>query len=194
MEANSETTFSPKTNFFRAIEALGLTGNLNLTIRQLEDGNMVVSTILINDRVGDSARKKIIPLNITATPAELGEVYFKTITTPMKKSSELMTNMEAHLKSVEEAGKKSRMEQDKKKAEKAEKAKTSSAPAKVEDENAYKEAMEKSLQFEKEMKYDEAMEALPQEADFPKRKPEITKKRAELEQKAKLATSLFNQQ
>lgn len=190
METNNETTFDVKTNFFRAIEALDVEGNLTLTIRKLKDGNMVVSTILINDRVGDSARKKIIPLNITATAGQLGEIYFKTISTPMKKTSELLTNMEAYLKSVEEANKKSRIEQDKKKVEKS---KSTSATEKVEDEEAYKQAIDNSAQFEKEMKYDEALEALPQEADFPKRKAEIVKKRAELEKKAKLANNLFSQ-
>lgn len=190
METNNETTLDVKTNFFRAIEALDVEGNLTLTIRKLKDGNMVVSTILINDRVGDSARKKIIPLNITATAGQLGEIYFKTISTPMKKTSELLTNMEAYLKSVEEANKKSRIEQDKKKAEKS---KSTSATEKVEDEEAYKQAIDNSAQFEKEMKYDEALEALPQEADFPKRKAEIVKKRAELEKKAKLANNLFSQ-
>lgn len=190
METINETTLDVKTNFFRAIEALDVEGNLTLTIRKLKNGTMVVSTRLINDRVGDSAQKNIIPLNLTATAGELGETYFKTISTPIKKTAKLLTNMEAYLKSVEEANKKSRMEQDKKKAEKS---KINATTAKVEDEEVYKQAMDNALQFEKDMKYDEAMEVLPQEADFPKRKVEIAKKRTELEQKAKLAGNLFNQ-
>lgn len=191
MEANIDTILDIKTNFFRAIKALNIEGNLNLTIRQLKDGQMVVSTKLDNERVGDDARLNIIPLNMTSTPKELDEGYFKRICTPLKKTSGLLSNMEAHLKSIEEATKKSRMEQDKKKAEKS---KNADKEAKVEDEEAYKQALEKSFALEKEMKYDEALKALPQAADFPKRKNEIAEKRKELEAKIKLASSLFSQE
>lgn len=182
METNNEAILNIETNFFRAIAALKIDGNLTLIIRKLEDGTMVVSTRLVNDRVGDNARKHIIPLNLTAVPKELDEIYFKTISTPMKKTSALLTNMEAYLKSVEEATKKSRSEQDKKK-----KAKSNDSNEKAENTEAYKQGMEKSLQFEKEMKYKEALEVLPKGEDFPKREAEITKKRTELEAKAKLA-------
>lgn len=186
MEANNETVLDVKTNFFQAIAALKIEGNLNITIRQLIGGKMVVSTTLNNDSVGDNACKNIIPLNLTETPKELDQQYFKTISTPIKKTSGLLTNMEAYLKSVEEANKKSRMEQDKKK--KSEKAKKDEQDTKAENAEAYKLALENSLQLEKEMKYKEALEALPKVEDYPKREAEITKKRSELEKKAELNT------
>ncbi|WP_286851103.1 MULTISPECIES: hypothetical protein [Sphingobacterium] len=186
MEANNETTLDVKTNFFQAIAALKIAGNLNLTIKQLEDGRMIVSTTLNNDRIGDNARKNIIPLNLTATPKELDQEYFKRISTPIKKTSGLLMNMESYLKSLEEANKKSRIEQDKKK--KIDKPKIDDSNTKKENMEAYKQNMEKSLQFEKDMQYKEALEALPKVEDYPKHAAEIIKKRTELETKSKLVT------
>lgn len=186
MNATEESTLDIKTNFFQAIAALKIDGNFNLTIQQLKDGRMVVSTILNNENVGDNARKRIIPLNLTGTAKELDLEYFKTISSPIKKTSGILTNMESYLKSVEEANKNSRLEQDKKK--KNEKSKAEENTLNTESKEMYKEQMETALQFEKEMKYNEALKALPKAEEYPKYATEITKKRMELEAKSKLVT------
>lgn len=186
METTKEKSLNIETNFFRAIAALDVDGNLNLTIRKLKDGNLVVITMLTNERVGDQSRKNIVPLKISSTPKELDESYFGTISAPIRKTSSLLTNMEAYLKSIEEAAKKSRMEQDKK--PKGSKEKSSKEDGEKAD--SYKKAMAEVEELEKKMEYKAAIEQLPKESEYPAYAADLAKKRTDLEAKSKL--SLFS--
>jgi len=106
------------TNFFQNIAELQLPGTWKLIIETDTDGNFTVSN-LFNAPCGDKATKLIVPLTLAGTAQDLDEGFFSQITEPLIKTAALQTNMEAHLKSVEQAKAASKMEQDKKIKEKA---------------------------------------------------------------------------
>ncbi|AZA87625.1 PRTRC system protein E [Chryseobacterium shandongense] len=136
-----------QTNFFRQIAKMNLTGDLQLTIRPTQDNCFVISVLLNNEQCGDEARKLIPPLNLRGTAEDLDNGFFENVATPMQTASGLMVDMDAYMKQVEEAKKKSAMEKEKADREKKEK------EAK---DKKYNEALQKAQELEKEGKYKEA--------------------------------------
>ena len=110
-----------QTNFFRQIAKMNLTGDLQLTIRPTQDNRFVISVLLSNEQCGDEARKLIPPLNLRGTAEDLDNGFFENVATPMQAASGLLVDMDAYMKQVEEAKKKSAMEKEKADREKKEK-------------------------------------------------------------------------
>lgn len=181
------------TNFFQNIASLNLPGTWKLVIQTDADGNMTVSE-LFNATCGDKAVKLIIPYTLTGTAQDLDEAFFTKITEPVVKTAELQSNLEAHLKSVEQAKAASKMEQDKKVKEKAQ---ATATPKKTEDaeipepkiskedkKKAYDTSMENVNELIKKLKFSEALAILPSVEEHPNRENELKKKRQYLEQQA----------
>lgn len=171
-----------QTNFFRQIAKLDLTGDLQIVLRQTTDNSFVLSALLNNEQCGDEARKMIPPLNLRGTAEELDNGFFESISTPLQTASGLMVDMEAFMKQVEEARKKSVMEKEKTDKENKER------EAK---DKKYKECLQKAQELEKEGKYKEAWTALPKISDFSDYADIIRKKQDEYERH--LAPSLFTE-
>lgn len=168
-----------ETNFFKQIADLNLTGNLQITIAKGSEGTQVVSVILLNEGCGDNAKNNIIPYNYRATPEELDNGFFKAIAEPMKSASDLMTNMEAFLKSMEVAKKNSAME------------KPNIPKGKIEAKtDKYSALMAKVDALDNAGKPKDAWMLLQDLKAFPEHKEEILKRRRELF--AKFPTDLFN--
>lgn len=184
-----------KTNFFENIASFNLPGIWKILIQTDAKGNMTVSE-MFNATCGDKAVGLIIPYNLTGTAQELDEDFFTRITVPVTKSAELQTNLEAHLKSVEEAKAASKMEQDKKIKEKAQATATAKKTedaelpepkiSKEEKKKAYDEAIEKVNELIRKLKFSEALTILPSVEEYPNKENELKKKRQYLEQQANL--------
>lgn len=183
------------TNFFQNIANLNLPGTWKLVIQTDANGNMTVSE-LFNSTCGDKAVKLIIPYTLTGTPQDLDEAFFTKITEPVAKSAELQTNLEAHLKSVEQAKAASKMEQAKKIKEKAQATATPKSTVdaeipepkigKEEKKKAYDTAMENVTELIKKFKFSEALTILPSVEEHPNKENELKKKRQYLERQANL--------
>ncbi|MPS63892.1 PRTRC system protein E [Chryseobacterium sp.] len=171
-----------QTNFFRQIAKMNLTGDLQVTIRPTQDNCFVISVLLSNEQCGDEARKLIPPLNLRGTAEDLDNGFFENVATPMQTASGLMVDMDAYMKQVEEAKKKSAMEKEKADREKKEK------EAK---DKKYNEALQKAEELERGCKYKEAWSALPKASDFPENAEHIRKKQDEYERH--FAASLFSE-
>jgi PRTRC genetic system protein E len=171
-----------QTNFFRQLAKLNLVGDLKLIFRQEENNSFVLTIMLNNEQCGDKAKNLILPFNLNGTAEELDNGFFERISTPLQTASGLMVNMEAFMKSLEEAQKKSAMEKEKVEKEKKEK------DAK---EKKYKEAFQKAEELEKEGKYKEAWSALPKVSENPDFAEAIRKKQDEYERH--FAPSLFTE-
>jgi len=163
-----------QTNFFRQIAKMNLTGDLQVTIRPTQDNCFVISVLLNNEQCGDEARKLIPPLNLRGTAEDLDNGFFENVAIPMETASGLMVDMDAYMKQVEEAKKKSAMEKEKETKDKK-----------------YNEALQKAEELEKEGKYKEAWSALPKASDFPENAEHIRKKQDEYERH--FAPSLFSE-
>ena len=181
------------TNFFQNIASLNLPGTWKLVIQTDANGSMTVSE-LFNANCGDKAVKLIIPYTLTGTAQDLDEAFFTKITEPVLKSAELQINLEAHLKSVEQAKAASKMEQDRKTKEKAQ---ASATPKKTEDaeipepkiskedkKKSYDAAMDNVNELIKKLKFTEALGILPSTEEYPNKENELKKKRQYLEQQA----------
>jgi len=183
-----------KTNFFENIASLQIPGIWKLVIETDTDGNFTVSE-LFTKTCGDKAVNRIIPLSLNGTAQELDEEFFSRVTAPVLKSAELQTNMEAHLKSVEDARLASKMEQDKKAKALKPKAESKNAeleedielgetkPNKEERKKAYEEAMKKIAECNDHCQYVEALALLPSATDYPEKQAELEKKHADLTRK-----------
>lgn len=161
-----------QTNFFRQLAKLNLIGDLQIILRPTEEKSFVLSVLLNNEQCGDKAKNLILPFNLNGTAEELDNGFFERISTPLQNASGLMVNMEAFMKSLEEAEKKSAMEKEKADKEKKEK------EAK---EKKYKEAFQKAEALEKVGKYKEAWSALPKVSENPDFAEAIRKKQDEYE-------------
>ena len=159
---------------------MGVTGDLQITLRPTTENSFVISVLLNNDGCGDEARRLIPPLNLRGTAEDLDNGFFESISAPLQTASGLMVDMESFMKQVEEAKKKSAMEKEKSEKEKKEK------EAK---EKKYNEALQKAEELEKEGKYKEAWTALPKVSEYPDFADTIRKKQDEYEKY--FAPSLF---
>lgn len=171
-----------QTNFFRQLAKLNLVGDLQMILRPKEENSFVLSVLLNNEQCGDKAKNLILPINLNGTAEELDNGFFENISAPLQTTSGLMVNMEAFMKSLEEAQKKSAMEKEKADKEKKEK------EAK---EKKYKEAFQKAEALEKEGKYKDAWSALPKASEYPDFAELISKKQDEYARH--FAPSLFSQ-
>ena len=171
-----------QTNFFRQIAKMGVTGDLQITLRPTTENSFVISVLLNNEQCGDEARKLIPPLNLRGTAEDLDNGFFENISVPMQTASGLMVDMESFMKQLEETKRNSTMEKEKQDKEKKEK------EAK---EKKYKEAFQKAEELEKEGKYKEAWSALPKISENPDFADTIRKKQDEYERY--FAPSLFTE-
>lgn len=162
------------TNFFNQIAQLEITGNLQLTISKGVENKLIVSILLQNDQCGDNAKQLIPPLNLRGTAEELDEGFFESITVPLQTASDLMVNMEAYMKQLENTQKQSVMEKEKTDKEKK---------AKEEKEKKYHEAMAKADELDKEGKPRDAWMKVPNPNDFPEYAEAIHKRKKELSDK-----------
>ena len=102
--------------FKKISEMLGEGSTLTITIAKKGE-ELVVGILPGNSLVKDSAKNRIVPLNLTGTPDELDNGFIEAITTPISKTAGLLTNMASFEKAQDEAEKKSKMEAEKKSAE-----------------------------------------------------------------------------
>lgn len=187
------------TNFFENIAGLNIPGIWKIVIQTDENGNFTVSELFTALQCGDNAASAIAPLSLAGTATELDENFFDLITAPVQQVAGLYNTMEAHLKSVEEARLKSKMEQDAKAKEL--KAKTTGAAKNPDDievpkisreerKRLYDEAMKKIGELSAIMKYADALALLPSVTDYPEKKTELDKKAEDLN---RLKTQYDNQ-
>lgn len=184
------------TNFFTALAAMQVQGSYKMAIHVDAQNELTVSLLFNTAANGDKASKTVPPMCFKGTAIELDEHFFNEITKPVQETSALFINMEAYVKSLEEAKKQSKQEQDKKDAEKKAKAVAKPAATTTEDievgepkpdpaekRRTYEEAMKKIAELNDACKYAEALELLPTANDYPEKQAELDRKRTDLTRK-----------
>ncbi|OKS85738.1 prtrc system protein e [Mucilaginibacter polytrichastri] len=171
-----------ETNFFKSIAALQVSGAWSINITNENADTWIVSVLFYNDKVADDARKKVPPLLLRGTTAELDGGFFDAIAQPVQETAALFTNMEAYLKSREQAKLASKMEKDK--TEKAGKEKT-------DKQKKYDDALKKVDELEAEGKFKEAWMKVPNAQEYPDAAEFLQKRKASLS--AQFAPDLFNE-
>lgn len=193
-----------KTNFFENIANLHAPGIWKIGIHHDADGHFTVSALYTPNQSAEPATKTIAPLIFKGTAEELGEGFFEAIEKPVQATAGLYTSIKAYNKNLENAKKK--LSQGNK--GQAVKVKTDSTGENTDDikvgepkvsaadkKKAYFEAIKKVVELNDACKYEEALNAMPMESDYPDKAEELNKRKADLnrkkEQMAK-AMELFN--
>jgi PRTRC genetic system protein E len=194
-----------KTNFFEQVAGLKIDGNLLLNINSDKNGLLTVSAML-------SKAGTIPPMVFTALAYELDEAFFDKLTEPVKQTKGLITNLENYKKELDKA---------KKQPAKDGKATTTTATAttnddddddddngntgdlfsqqpddsqlKAEKKQYVGDQLLKAKELAKQMKYVEALAALPDPAEYSEQAELIAAKRAEI-QKGKEVYDQLQQQ
>ncbi len=99
-------------NFFQSIVAMQVAGGWKINITKEKEDKLVVSVLYYDDAIGDEARKKLPPMLLKGTAAELDGGFFAAIEQPVKETAALFTNMEQYLKEREQAKLQSQKEKD----------------------------------------------------------------------------------
>lgn len=168
-------------DFFKNIDAMQVTGEWVICIRQAQPERMTVTVQFKNEACGDAAGKIIPPLVFTdKTAEELDAHLFDDLRTAVPETAKLFSSMEHYLKQREEARKQSQIEKDKADKEKK---------AKDERKKKFDEAMKKVNELEKDGKFRDAYGKLPNPTDFPEQVAEIEQRRKALG--GKFAPDLF---
>ncbi len=102
-----------ETNFFKQLEGLNLSGDVQLTIAKGAEGRYVVSVMLLNTGCSDKAANLLRPLNLRGNAAELDKGFFTDITTPLQAASGLLSDMAGFMQQLETVKKQSAIEKEK---------------------------------------------------------------------------------
>jgi len=193
-----------KTNFFENIAQLNAPGFWKIGIHHDTDGRFVVSALYSPQETPDPAAKTIAPLIFRGTAEEMGEGFFDAIVQPVQQTAGLYSTIAEYSKSIAAAQKKvtanAKNTKPKPKAESGDEDEEIEVgepkPSTEERKKNYFDTLKKVVELNDACKYEEALAILPSAEDYPDKKEELTKRRADLDRKAaqyKQALQLFDQ-
>lgn len=193
-----------KTNFFEQIAGLQINGNLLLNIHHDETGVITVSAVLKKGNITATTGNSLPPMLFKGTAAELDEGFLSQFAQPVKQTVGIINNLETYQKELEKAKKNGKSEKagktgvaepedDKDDEQNLFSQQTDDAEAKAEKKRLFDEAMDKSKELAKQMKYTEALAQLPDPAEYPDKAELIESRRKEIEAGKEIYEKLANQ-
>ncbi|RZJ90135.1 MAG: PRTRC system protein E [Chryseobacterium sp.] len=176
-----------RTNFFQALQRLQSAGawviNLNFSA-----GHELIVSVLLKSPDGENQKSQLPPMVFRGTAQEIDEGILEGLTKPVAETKSLFANISAYNKGLEEA--KAKLV-GKPKAEKqavnTEKPKPAEA---VSDKPKFEDILKEINVLNAACKYAEAMDMIPTVDDYPDKKAEIEKLKADLEWRMKQLTLL----
>jgi PRTRC genetic system protein E len=178
-----------KTNFFENIANLNAPGIWTIGIQNDENGNFTVSALYAPFKSNEPATKMIVPLIHRGTATDMDEGFFEATVTQVETLKGLYSNIKAVTASVDVARKKlgqgSKPQPAKAKTNgDTDEIEVGEPKASAEDKRrAYTDAIRKVVELNDACKYEDALNILPSVADYPEKKDELEKRRADLERK-----------
>jgi hypothetical protein len=167
-----------QTNFFSLISQLDISGILKLVIGKADNGQLIVSILMENNKGSDKETPCLPPLSLRATASELDNGFFDTVSEPLIQTTSFLRSKQQYLKSLESAKSKTQPSQ-----------KENANPALSPKEKKYNDLMEQSGKLEAEGKFKEAWTKLPDPLEYPEQAETIRSKRQALSEK--FAPDLF---
>ncbi|WPU94699.1 hypothetical protein SNE25_04090 [Mucilaginibacter sabulilitoris] len=190
-----------KTNFFENIANLNAPGIWTIGIQNDQNGDFTVSALYAPFKSNDPAAKMIVPLIHRGKASEMDEGFFEATATQVESLKGLYSNLKAVTASVE-AAKKKVTQGGKPQPVKQ----TTGNPDEIEvgepkisaeeKKKSYFDTLKKVVELNDACKYEEALNILPTVEDYPEKKEELEKRKADLTRKAtqyKQALQLFEQ-
>ena len=191
-----------KTNFFENIAGLNAPGIWTIGIQNDENGDFTVSALYAPFKSNEPATKMIVPLIHRGTAADMDTGFFEATVTQVETLKGLYSNIKAVTESVNTAKKKlgqgSKPQPAKPKADGGTDEIEVGEPkvSAEEKRKAYTDTIRKVVELNDLCKYEDALNILPSVEDYPEKKEELEKRRADLERKKSQyaqALQLFNQ-
>jgi len=191
-----------KTNFFENIASLNAPGMWTIGIQNDENGNFTVSALYAPFTSNEPATKMITPLIHRGMASDMDEGFFEATLTQVDSLKGLYSNIKAVTASIEAAKKKlgqgNKPQPAKPKAEGGkDEIEVGEPKASTEEKRkAYTDIIRKVVELNDLCKYEDALAILPSVADYPEKKEELEKRRADLERKKAQyaqALTLFNE-
>lgn len=202
-----------KTNFFEQIAGLAVKGTLQITIQPQESGTLTVSVLLSNTNPKITTGKNIPPMLLKGLAQELDEAFFGQVGEPVKRTVKLFANADAYQKELDKAVQTGKKDKDNNKDKTAKSTSNSNLFTQQPDEQPddddepldeqrddteplaekqrqYDEAMQRVGELNSQMKYKEAIAQLPDAEEYPDKADEIKNKRAQLQKRQEVYTSL----
>lgn len=176
-----------RTNFFQALQRLQSAGAWVINVNFSAEHELIVS-VLLKSPEGENQKSQLPPMVFKGTALEIDEGILEGLTQPVAETKSLFANISAYNKGLEEA-----------KAKLVAKPKTEKQAANIEKPKPA-ETISNKPKFEyilKEInalnaacKYAEAVAMIPSVEDYPEKKSEIEKLKADLEWRMKQLTLL----
>lgn len=190
-----------KTNFFENIASLNAPGIWTIGIQNEENGDFTVSALYAPFKTNEPAAKMIVPLIHRGKASEMDEGFFEATLTQVDSLKGLYSNIKAVTASVEAAKKKvtqgNKPQPVKPSGGNTDEIEVGEPKQSAEDKKkAYFDAIKKVVELNDTCKYEEALNLLPSVADYPEKKEELEKRKADLTRKAaqyQQALQLFEQ-
>jgi hypothetical protein len=178
-----------KTNFFENIANLNAPGTWTIGIQNDDNGNFTVSALYAPFKSNEPATKMIVPLIHRGKASDMDEGFFEATVTQVETLKGFYSNIKAVTASVDSAKKKlgqgSKPQPVKAKTNAdTDEIEVGEPKASAEDKRkAYTDAIRKVVELNDACKYEDALNILPSVTDYPEKKEELEKRRADLERK-----------
>ena len=185
-----------KTNFFENIANLNAPGIWTIGIQNDENGDFTVSALYAPFKSNEPATRMIVPLIHRGTASDMDEGFFEATVTQVDSLKGLYSNIKAVTASVDAAKKKLGLgaKPQPAKPKGTDEIEVGEPKVTAEDKRkAYTDIIRKVVELNDQCKYEDALNLLPSVADYPERKDELEKRRADLERKKSQYLSLFNE-
>ncbi|RZJ87249.1 MAG: PRTRC system protein E [Chryseobacterium sp.] len=176
-----------RTNFFQALQRLQSVGAWVINVNFSADNDLIVS-VLLRSQDGENQKSQLPPMVFKGTAQEIDEGILDGLTKPVAETKSLFANISAYNKELEEA-----------KAKLVAKPKTEKQATHQEKQNTsetistrpkFEDILKEINMLNAACKYAEAVSIIPNVEDYPDKKAEIEKLKADLEWKMKQLTLL----
>jgi len=172
------------TNFFQNIISLNAPGHWNISITTDEQGNVKIMGLFNIPKNTAQASKIVPPFIVSGTAEEVDNSFFDTIAKPVQETAGVFHNIAEYRKALEKAKYLANAATAKTTTSSATKTADQEVPdSKAEKKRAYDAIIKVINDLQSDCKYEEALELLPDIADYPEKEAELKTLRVELNRK-----------
>ena len=176
-----------RTNFFQALQRLQSVGAWVINVNFSTDSELIVS-VMLKSQDGENQKSQLPPMVFRGTAQEIDEGILEGLTKPVAETKMLFANISAYNKGLEEAkAKLIAKPKPEKQASNIEKLKLAEM---VSNKPKFEDILKEINTLNAACKYAEAMPMIPAVEDYPDKKAEIEKLKADLEWRMKQLTLL----
>jgi PRTRC genetic system protein E len=171
-----------RTNFFQALERLQSVGAWVINVN-FSAGHELIVSVLLKSHDGENQKSQLPPMVFKGTAQEIDEGILEGLTQPVAETKSLFANISAYNKGLEEA--KAKLVAKPKAEKQAVNTEKQKPVEEVSNKPKFEDILKEINALNAACKYAEAVAMIPTAADYPDKKSEIEKLKADLEWRMK---------